>query len=48
MIAAALGQAEEARHLLGAAHDGLAYLPPLQVPVLETALTKLGSPEADR
>jgi tetratricopeptide (TPR) repeat protein len=41
MIAEAQGRTDEARRLLTAAHDGAAYLPPLQVPVLEAALADL-------
>jgi tetratricopeptide (TPR) repeat protein len=48
MIAAALGQTDEALRLLTAAYDGAAYLPPIQMPVLEAALAKLGSQEVDR
>ena len=48
MIAAAMGETDEARRLLAAAHDGAAYLPPLQVPVLEAALAALPPLEADR
>lgn len=41
MIAAAQGRTEDARSLLTAALDGAAYLPPLQVPVLEATLAGL-------
>jgi tetratricopeptide (TPR) repeat protein len=41
MIAAAQGRSDDARRLLTAAHDGVAYLPPLQVPVLEATLVEL-------
>jgi tetratricopeptide (TPR) repeat protein len=41
MIAAAQGRNDEAQRLLGAALDGAAYLPPLQVPALKSALAGL-------
>lgn len=43
MIAAAQGREADARRLLGAALDGAAYLPPLQVPALEAALDGLSA-----
>lgn len=45
LIAAAQGRNDDARRLLTAALEGAAYLPPLQVPVLEEALAGL-APEA--
>ena len=48
MVAAAMGETDEAGRLLAAAHDGAAYLPPLQVPVLEGALAALPPLETDR
>jgi tetratricopeptide (TPR) repeat protein len=47
MIAAAQGRTADARRLLTQALDGAVYLPPLQVPVVEQALTDLMS-SADR
>lgn len=41
MIAAAGGRADDARRLLTLAMEGAAYLPPLQVPVLDRALAEL-------
>jgi tetratricopeptide (TPR) repeat protein len=41
MIAAAQGRTEEARSLLRTALEGAAYLPPLQVPLLERAIADL-------
>ena len=41
MIAAARGESENARRLLAAAVAGAAYLPPLQVPMAESALAAL-------
>jgi len=41
MIAAAQGRTDDARSLLTAALGGAAYLPPLQVPVLEATLAGL-------
>jgi tetratricopeptide (TPR) repeat protein len=43
MIAAAQGHDADARRLLGAALDGAAFLPPLQVPTLEAALAGLSA-----
>jgi tetratricopeptide (TPR) repeat protein len=42
VIAAAQGRTDDARALLTAASDGAAYLPPLQVTVLQAALADLG------
>jgi tetratricopeptide (TPR) repeat protein len=41
MIAAAQGRTDDARRLLTLAMEGAAYLPPLQVPVLEQAIADL-------
>jgi tetratricopeptide (TPR) repeat protein len=41
LIAAAQGRTHDARTLLRTAHEGAAYLPPLQVPVLEQAMADL-------
>jgi tetratricopeptide (TPR) repeat protein len=41
MIAAAQGRTDQARSLLERALEGAAYLPPLQVPVLEQAIANL-------
>jgi tetratricopeptide (TPR) repeat protein len=45
MIAAAQDRTDEASRLLGLALEGAVYLPPLQIPILETALARL-TPEA--
>jgi tetratricopeptide (TPR) repeat protein len=45
MIAAAQGRGDDARRLLSAALEGKAYLPPVQVPVIEEALAGL-APQA--